>query len=408
MNATVNIGRTIARERRRRGVTQEALAAHLGVSKAAVSKWELGQSLPDVSLLPRIAAYFSLSLDELFDWRDELTEEESAALYAGVYALSEKDLAAAHERLRALAAEHYSDANLLLMLASLLTLWAAGMATPFAPAGEKDGALDSGTDSATETLPDTDKLTDEALALLDRVLEVTTDPSTRYLAQQQKATTLFQAGRPEEAVALLEPLVRQQDAGAPTMLLASAYRKLGRSDEALELLQAERLRAANFVLSSLMQEVGIRDDTAFERAAGGAAAAVFEALDMGTVNPLFPVTMSLEVAEALRRAGERDGALEVLAHAVDALAATPVYPDPSSSPLWDRMTDRLDPARAGEAWAQHKERQADEAASLMRRALVEEVTSPEWREFAGGDTRYHEVVGALESRASEGATDGEA
>lgn len=38
----INIGSTIARERRRRGVTQEGLAAHLGVSKAAVSKWELG------------------------------------------------------------------------------------------------------------------------------------------------------------------------------------------------------------------------------------------------------------------------------------------------------------------------------------------------------------------------------
>lgn len=42
MSESVNIGRTIARERRRAGVTQEALAAHLGVSKAAVSKWELG------------------------------------------------------------------------------------------------------------------------------------------------------------------------------------------------------------------------------------------------------------------------------------------------------------------------------------------------------------------------------
>lgn len=109
MSESINIGRTIARERRRVGVTQEALAAHLGVSKAAVSKWELGQSLPDVSLLPRIAAYFSLTLDELFDWRDELTQEESAALYAEVYALGEKDLGAAHDRLRALAAEHYSD-----------------------------------------------------------------------------------------------------------------------------------------------------------------------------------------------------------------------------------------------------------------------------------------------------------
>ena len=396
MNATVNIGTTIARERRGRGVTQEALAAHLGVSKAAVSKWEVGQSLPDVSLLPRIAAYFSLTLDELFDWRDELTEEESAALYAEVYALSEKDLVAAHDRLQELVAEHYSDANLLLMLASLLTAWAAGMATPFAPAGERDSALDSAT------------LADEALALLDRALEVATDPSTLYLAQQQKATTLFQTSRCEEAATLLEPLVRRQDAGAPTMLLASAYRKLGRDGEAIDLLQTERLRAASFVLSSLMQEVGMRDDAAFARAAGNAAEAVFGALDMGAVNPLFPVTMSLEVAEALRRACERDGALEALARAVDASAATPVNPDPSSSPLWDRMANRLDPAQAGEAWAEHKARQAGEAAALMRRVLVEEVMSPEWRDLAGNDPRHREILEALESLASEGTTNGEA
>ncbi len=397
MNATVNIGRTIARERRGRGVTQEALAAHLGVSKAAVSKWEVGQSLPDVSLLPRIAAYFSLTLDELFDWRGELTEEEFAALYAEVYALSEKGLVAAHDRLQELVAEHYSDANLLLMLASLLTVWAAGMATPFAPAGERDSALDSA------------MLADEAFALLDRALEVATDPSTLYLAQQQKATTLFQTSRYEEAATLLEPLVRRQDAGAPTMLLASAYRKLGRDGEAIELLQAERLRAASFVLSTLTQEVGMRSDAAFALAAGDAAEAIYASLDMGGVNPLFPVTMSLEVAETLRRAGEKDGALEALARAVDALSATPVNPDPSSSPLWDRMADRLDPAQAGEAWAEHKARQAGGAAALMRRALVEEVTSPEWRELAGDDPRYREIVGAATRLSGEKvAADGDA
>ena len=383
MSETINIGRTIARERRRKGVTQEALAAHLDVSKAAVSKWELSQSLPDVSLLPRIAAYFSLSLDELFDWRDELTQEESAALYAEVYALGEKDLAAAHGRLRELAAEHYSDVNLLLMLASLLTVWAAGMATPFTPAGEKDGAADAGA------------LTDEALALLDRVLEVAADPATLYLAQQQKATTLFQAERHEEAAVLLEPLVRRQDAGAPTMLLASAYRKLGRGDDALDLLQAERLRAANFVLSSLVQEVGMRDDASFALAAGDAADAVFAALDMGTVNPFFSATMAFEVAETLRRAGEKDGALTALARAVDAVAADPTSTEPSGSPLWDRMAVHLDPARAGEAWAEHKARQLDDLRRTLREQTAERVASPEWRDLAADDPRYQEIVATL-------------
>ena len=238
--------------------------------------------------------------------------------------------------------------------------------------------------------------------LLDRVLEVATDPSALYLAQQQKATTLFQAGRYEEAATLLEPLVRRQDASAPTMLLASAYRKLGRDDEALDLLQAERLRAVSFVLSSLMQEVGMRDDATFARVAGNAAEAVFEALDMGTVNPFFSATMSLEVADTLRRAGEKDGALDALARTAEALAAVPARPAPSDSPLWDRMADRLDPAQAGEAWAAHKSRQADEAASLMRQAFAEQVSSPKWPELAGDDPRYLSVLAMAEEWTASG------
>ena len=55
-----------------RGITQEALAAELGVSAQAVSKWERGATMPDVSLLPELAVYFGVSLDELFG----LTEEK--------------------------------------------------------------------------------------------------------------------------------------------------------------------------------------------------------------------------------------------------------------------------------------------------------------------------------------------
>ena len=375
MNAVVNIGRTIARERRRVGITQEQLADHLGVSKAAVSKWELGQSVPDVGLLPRIAAYFSLTLDELFDWHDELTQEESAARYAEVYALGEKDLAAAHARLRELAAAHYSDANVLLMLASLLTMWAGGMATPFVPACKRGGEPEG------ELAPAA--LIDEALVLLDRVLGTSDDPSTLYLARQQKATTLFQAERYGDAAALLEQLVRRQDEGAPTMLLASAYRKLGREDDALDLLQMERLRAANFVLSSLMQEVGMRGDAAFACAASKAAESAFCALDMEAVNPYYLVTVQLEVAETLRDAGEKEAALEALRRAVAAMERVDSESaDLTESPLWDRVAERLDPARAGEAWAEHKGRQAAQLQAIMRQGVAERLRSPEWRAFA--------------------------
>ncbi len=62
----MEIGKTIKALRTQKRVTQEQTAAHLGVSCQAVSKWETGASLPDVTLLPAIAAYFGVTIDELF------------------------------------------------------------------------------------------------------------------------------------------------------------------------------------------------------------------------------------------------------------------------------------------------------------------------------------------------------
>lgn len=61
-----NIGKTIARLRRERTLTQDQLAEQFGISPQAVSKWENDLACPDVSLLPLIADFFSISLDELF------------------------------------------------------------------------------------------------------------------------------------------------------------------------------------------------------------------------------------------------------------------------------------------------------------------------------------------------------
>lgn len=56
---------TLQKLRKERGVTQEQLAASLGVSPQAVSKWENG-SYPDGDLLPRIADYFEVTIDYLY------------------------------------------------------------------------------------------------------------------------------------------------------------------------------------------------------------------------------------------------------------------------------------------------------------------------------------------------------
>ena len=62
----MGIGKEIRRLREMRGVTQESLAQTLNVTAQTVSKWERGTSLPDVLMLPQIAIYFGVTIDQLF------------------------------------------------------------------------------------------------------------------------------------------------------------------------------------------------------------------------------------------------------------------------------------------------------------------------------------------------------
>ncbi len=61
----MNIGAMILTLRKQKNVTQEALAAELGVTAAAVSKWEKGYTLPDILMLCALADYFEVTTDEL-------------------------------------------------------------------------------------------------------------------------------------------------------------------------------------------------------------------------------------------------------------------------------------------------------------------------------------------------------
>jgi len=71
----MNIGNQIKTFRLEKKVKQEELAEYLGVSAQAASKWETGASTPDITLLPGIATYFGVSIDELFALPEEVQYE---------------------------------------------------------------------------------------------------------------------------------------------------------------------------------------------------------------------------------------------------------------------------------------------------------------------------------------------
>ena len=72
----LRIGENLKRLRREKDLTQEELAAHLGISFQAISKWERDESYPDITILPALSNYFKISIDELVGMEEIKRAEE--------------------------------------------------------------------------------------------------------------------------------------------------------------------------------------------------------------------------------------------------------------------------------------------------------------------------------------------
>lgn len=61
----INLAEQLKTLRKEKNISQEKLAAFLGISYQAISKWENGNAYPDIQLLPDIARFFGITIDEL-------------------------------------------------------------------------------------------------------------------------------------------------------------------------------------------------------------------------------------------------------------------------------------------------------------------------------------------------------
>ena len=76
------IGKNIAAHRKRSGLTQAGLADKLNYSDKAVSKWERGDSIPDVLTLAQLAQLFDITVDDLLRDPNALPEDTGAVQHA--------------------------------------------------------------------------------------------------------------------------------------------------------------------------------------------------------------------------------------------------------------------------------------------------------------------------------------
>ncbi len=119
----VNLGEKIKELRKRDGRTQEELANALSVTNQAVSRWEANGGFPDITLIPSIANYFHVTIDELFGYNGDREQRINDILVKADSNLnSDSDNEDIISFLRDAAIEFPSNADILFRLGNALAL----------------------------------------------------------------------------------------------------------------------------------------------------------------------------------------------------------------------------------------------------------------------------------------------
>lgn len=116
----IYFGENLKKLRKERGMTQETLAEFLGVSFQTVSKWERGESYPDITMLPVFASFFNVSIDDLIGI-DKVENEQKINEYLELYdTMKLKDLSLTYEKFKIAVKEFPNDFRILIRYMELL------------------------------------------------------------------------------------------------------------------------------------------------------------------------------------------------------------------------------------------------------------------------------------------------
>ncbi len=74
----MDLGKNLSAARKKKGMSQEEVAEHLGISRQTVSKWETNETLPDVFQANKLAKLYDMSLDKLMEYDVQIETIEKA------------------------------------------------------------------------------------------------------------------------------------------------------------------------------------------------------------------------------------------------------------------------------------------------------------------------------------------
>ncbi len=297
MTRQINIAQAILSHRREAGLTQQDLADRLGVSKAAVSKWEKGLSLPDIALLPRLASLFASTIDDLIGYAPQLDADDIRRLYQRLASqFATQPYAAAMAEADEVIEDYYSCYPLLLQMAVLL-------------ANHHD--LAEGPEAQAAML-------ERAQQLCQRVKTQSGDVELIRQANAMQAAFAMMRGRAEETIALLAGSDSLKT-GNTEVILAGAYQMTGDCEAAQRTLQAAQYRSLLSLIASatVLLQIHAEDAERFD-AVLARALAVAEAFDLARLHPNVIIQLHAVAAAGLVRRGQLDQAVEQLQASLEA------------------------------------------------------------------------------------------
>ncbi|WP_282191061.1 helix-turn-helix transcriptional regulator [Adlercreutzia caecimuris] len=365
----------ILEERSRNHLTQEELARRLGVSKAAVSKWECGQSLPDIALLPKMASLFSITLDDLFGYEPVASEEKREEIVGQLQGLLAKEPVQAAEYAEQQVARYWSDSELLRAVGLVLC---AKAIEPSAP----DEAERSESASC---------LADLAERVLRRALQLDPDGPSTDFTLQALCMLLAAEGKEGQADELIEKMVPAKPNTAAIILAGIAIRT-GNPKGAGIALKRQLLFSLLEVASCAQALAGVEGinveelDDILALAVGIQEPSGFEALSP-TLVPIVRIALATRFAES----GDGDRALDELERFVkDLECCCEMFENPQNPPffksvdefLWQNGDEKADEARG-------------EAAASLRSSFASSIASNEsWAAFRG-NPRFNAIMRRL-------------
>lgn len=317
----LKIGTKIMELRRKKGMTQEQLAAILGVSAPAVSKWETDSSCPDIALLCPLARALGTNVDTLLSFEEELSQESMGQYMNEIIQLSRQgETGAAEERLNGLLHAYPSNIPLKFCAMSALTIF------------------DMNTRQGEE---ETRQRWCRQKKELAQAIHDDGDPAFHLASVSMLVALMLEEEDLESAEKLLQENIGKT--GDFTYQWMRLYLKKGQRDQALEVLQRQTYKLVGDLracLASLMeQELGLERHRVLE------ICRIMEEMDrlfyiqgssglLATAKPAkygvkaFSIGSSGLLAEVYLREGEPKRALEYLEALTEQIVGTPAAPNP--------------------------------------------------------------------------------